>query len=126
MRLSKKQSNGKWEAYTDGGREPSGKDVVAWVKEALSLGAGEIYISSIDRDGTRKGYDLDLIKAITSFATVPVIGHGGAGDLASIGAAICAGGLDAISASSIFHFQDFTIEQVKEYLHDQNINVRLV
>jgi len=123
---AKKQQSGKWEAYTDGGREPSGKDVITWIKEALDLGAGEIYISSIDRDGTRKGYDLDLIKAITSFARVPVVGHGGAGDLESILAAVSEGQLDAVSSSSIFHFQDFTIVQVKEYLHENNINVRLV
>ena len=89
------------------------------------MGAGEILIASVDRDGTRKGYDLELIKQITSFSTIPVIVHGGAGNPESIEAAVREGGADAVSASSIFHYGDFNVGSVKNYLRKKSINVRI-
>lgn len=123
---AKRQPDGRWEAYTDGGRERTGKDAVQWARAAIALGAGELYISSIDRDGTRQGYDLELIKSISEIAPVPVISHGGAGDMASIFRAINEGGADALSASSVFHYQDFSIAELKKYLQQRSVNVRMI
>lgn len=122
---AKKRSNEKWEAFTDGGREPSGVDVVEWAKRAVLLGAGEILITSIDQDGTRRGYDLPLIKEITAFAPIPVIVHGGAGTLESFASVIREGGADAISASTVFHYNDVTIGDVKKSLRKSGISVRI-
>ena len=122
---AKKQAGGGWEAYTDGGRERTGKDVVLWVREALSMGIGEIMIVSIDREGTRSGFAIDLIKSITSFASVPVIAHGGAGSLESIFEVINTAGADAVSASSIFQYNDYKIGEVKKYLSKKGISVRM-
>ena len=122
---AKRQPSGVYEAYTDGGREHSGVDAVEWAKQAIDLGVGELFVSSIDRDGTRKGYDLELMKRITSFATVPVIAHGGAGDLASVAEVITDGKADAVSASSVFHYQECSIPHLKRYLKDKKISVRL-
>lgn len=122
---AKKQPNGRYEVYTDGGREKSGREVVSWTKEVIKMGVGEIMIASIDRDGTRDGYDLALVKSITAFSPVPVIVHGGAGSLDSILEAISVGAADAVSASSIFHYKDFKTRDVKKYLAKKGINVRL-
>ena len=121
---AKKQKDGSYEAYTDGGREHSGIDAVAWARRAIDLGVGEILVTSVDRDGTRRGYDLDLIKRISAFSPVPVIAHGGAGDLEFLDKVIMDGKADAVSASSIFHYGDFKIGDVKNYLKAKNINVR--
>jgi len=121
---AKKQQDGSYEAYTDGGREHSGIDAVELAKRAIDLGAGEILVTSVDRDGTRRGYDLDLIKQITTFSPIPVVAHGGAGDSGSILRVINEGKADAVSASSIFHYGDFKISNVKNYLREKNINVR--
>ncbi|QQG42893.1 MAG: imidazole glycerol phosphate synthase subunit HisF [Candidatus Giovannonibacteria bacterium] len=121
---AKKQPNGAYEAYTDGGREHSGLDAVEWARRGIELGVGEILVTSVDRDGTRRGYDLDLIRRISAFSPVPVIAHGGAGDLESLDKVIMDGKADAISASSIFHYGDFKIGDVKNYLKAKNINVR--
>lgn len=115
----------KWEAYTDGGREKTGIDAIEWAKRTIHLGVGEILITSIDRDGTKNGYELDLIDAITSFATIPVIAHGGAGSKESIKKLITDTGVDAICASSVFHYEDFSIRELKDYLVTQRINVRI-
>lgn len=117
---------GNWEAYTDGGREHSGRDAIEWAREAIDMGVGEIMITSVDREGTRKGYDIELIKKIASFAPVPIIAHGGAKDPESIYAAIVDGNADAVSASSIFHYNNYTLLNVKNYLFDRGINVRIV
>ncbi|KKT57843.1 MAG: imidazole glycerol phosphate synthase subunit HisF [Candidatus Giovannonibacteria bacterium GW2011_GWC2_44_9] len=122
---AKKQQDGSYEAYTDGGRERSGFNAIEWAKRGIELGAGEILITSVDRDGTRRGYDLDLIKQIASFATVPIIAHGGAGDLKSIERVVAENCADAISASSIFHYKDFNIRDIKNYLKEKDINVRM-
>lgn len=123
---AKRQTNGTWEAYTDGGRERTGKDVVDWVKQAIDMGVGEVLISSIDKDGTKFGYDIDLVKSISSFSPVPVIAHGGAGGYESIYEVIAEGKADAISASSIFHYNELEISQVKKYLKKKDVNVRIL
>lgn len=122
---AKKISEGKWEAYTDGGRERTGLDAVAWIKKAISLGAGEILITSIDKDGTYQGYDMDLVKAVTKFAPIPVIAHGGAGSAEHVLEVIRGGRADAVSASSIFHFNKLNITDLKKNLREQQVNVRL-
>ncbi len=122
---AKLQPDGRYEPYTDGGRERTGKEVVAWVKRAIGMGVGEVMIASIDREGTREGYDLRLIKSVTSFAHVPVTVHGGAGTLESVFEAVENGKADAVSVSSIFHYEELSIGKVKNYLHKKRINVRL-
>lgn len=121
---AKKQPDGTYEAYTDGGREKSGREVVAWVKEAIRMGVGEVLVTSIDREGTREGYDLALLKSITKFAPVPVIAHGGAGSLDSIYEVVVEGGADAICASSIFHYREHKIDDVKKFLAAKGIAMR--
>lgn len=121
---AKKIRDGQWEAYTDGGREHTGVDVVSWAKKAIELGVGEIMIMSIDRDGTKKGYEHKLIQAITSFSPVPVITHGGAMDPKSIHDVIAQCHPDAISASTIFHYKHNTIGEIKQHLQNNSINVR--
>jgi len=121
---AKQKADGTWEAYTDGGREPSGLDVVAWARQGISRGVGELMITSIDYDGTRKGYDHNLIRIITSFSPIPVIAHGGAGSPASVAQVILESKADAISASSIFHYEEQPIPKLKTYLHAHRINVR--
>lgn len=123
---AKKVRPGVWEAYTDGGREHSGIDAIQWAHKAIELGAGEILITSIDQDGTRKGYDMELVRTISEFAPIPVIAHGGAGSMESVATAITEGKTDAVSASSIFHYNDYTIQNLKNYLTNKNINVRSV
>lgn len=123
---AKKQPDGYYEPYTDGGREKTEKEVVSWVKEAIRMGIGEVMLASIDRDGTRKGYDLDLVKSITAFSPIPVIVHGGAGTLESIYEVIQKCMADAVSASSIFHYQEHKLEKVKEFLHKKKVQVRLI
>lgn len=122
---AKKQPNGSYESYTDGGREKTGIEVVPWIKKAIEKGIGEIMIASIDREGTREGYDLELVKSITSFAPVPVIVHGGAGSLESILAVIDEGRADAVSVSSIFHYKERTIGEVKKFLGKNGVNARV-
>lgn len=121
---AKKIREGKWEAYTDGGREKTGLDAIEWIRKGLDLGIGEIMITSIDHDGTKKGYELELVKAVTSFAPVPVIAHGGAGALEHIREAILGGQADAVAASSIFHYNLFSIGQLKKYLLEEKIKTR--
>lgn len=123
---AKRQPNGSWEAYTDGGREHSGIDAIAWAKQAIELGVGEILVTSIDREGTRKGYEYELIRAIGAGAAIPIVAHGGAGSLESIKGVITDAQADAVAVASIFQYQDYTINQVKDYLISQGINVRRV
>lgn len=123
---AKKKSDGSYEVYTDGGREHSGKEVIAWIKQAIELGVGEILLSSIDQDGTRRGYDIDLLEKINKFAHIPVIAHGGAGSLESLKEAVQIGRADALAMSSVLHYKDFSINEAKRYLGDNNINVRIL
>lgn len=119
-----KKPDGKWEAYTDGGREKTGVDAIEWAKRAIELGVGEILLTSIDREGTKKGYDIELIREVTAFAPVPVVAHGGARDPKSVYEAVAVGKADAVSASSIFHYDVYTVQSVKEYLSAHGVSVR--
>lgn len=123
---AKKTENDKWEAYTDGGRERTGIDAVNWAKKAISMGVGEVVVTSIDKDGTRQGYDLELISAITAFSTVPIIAHGGAGSKESVAKAITISHPDAVAAASVFHYNDFTINSLKKFLHSRKLRVRIM
>lgn len=121
---AKKQTDGRYLAYTDGGREKTDLDVYDWAQRGVELGAGEILICSIDRDGTRRGYDAELIKKISNACGVPVIAHGGGGDKISFLEAIRDGKADALAASSVFHYQDFSIKELKNFLSENGINTR--
>ena len=115
---------GAWEVYTHGGRTPTGKDAVEWAKEAEQRGAGEILLTSMDRDGTKQGYDVELTRAITSAVGIPVIASGGAGKAEHFTEALTAGGADAALAASLFHFGELSIADVKRYLAAQGVAVR--
>lgn len=123
---AKRTAPGKWEAYTDGGREKTAVDAVEWAKRGIELGVGEIQVTSIDSDGTRKGYDIDLIKAITAFSPVPVVAHGGAGKPNDIIMVVEEAKADAVSASSIYHYKIHTVSQVKKALARKKIPVRTI
>lgn len=120
---AKKTAEGGWEAYTDGGREKTGVNAVEWISQAIELGVGEILLTSVDADGTRAGYDFELIKAVAG-SRVPVIAHGGAGNEKDVLTAVHAGA-DAVSASSIYHYGLTSIVQVKHYLRENDIVVRV-
>jgi cyclase len=113
-----------WEVLTHGGREGTGIEAVAWARQAVELGAGELLLTSWDRDGHRSGYDLRLTKAISEQVTVPVIASGGAGTLDHLYDALIAGKADAVLAASIFHYGTHSIREVKEYLTGKGIPVR--
>ncbi|MBC7223447.1 MAG: imidazole glycerol phosphate synthase subunit HisF [Anaerolineae bacterium] len=113
-----------WEVYTHGGRTPTGMDAVAWARQAVDLGAGEILLTSMDTDGTRQGYDLPLLRAVTQAVSVPVIASGGAGCLEHFYEALTEGGADAALAASLFHYRELSIRQVKAYLAERNVRVR--
>ncbi len=113
-----------WEVYTHGGRTPTGKDAVAWATEAERRGAGEILLTSMDRDGTKQGYDIELTRAITHAVPVPVIASGGAGTPEHFYDALTAGGADAALAASLFHFGELSIAEVKRYLASRDVAVR--
>ncbi len=121
---AKKSPQANWEVYTYGGRKPTGLDVVEWARKAEVLGAGEILLTSMDRDGTCDGYDLALTKAICEAVNIPVIASGGAGTLAHLYAALTEGKADAALAASIFHYGKYSIEQAKKYLLDRGVCVR--
>ncbi len=114
-----------WEIYTHGGRTPTGIDAIAWAKKMERFGAGELLITSMDRDGTKKGFDLDLMKTITSQTGIPAIASGGVGNLQHFVEGIMEGGADAVLAASIFHYGEYTIAQAKRFLAQQGIEIRL-
>jgi cyclase len=114
-----------WEAYVAGGRTPTGRDAAAWAREGVERGAGEILLTSMDRDGTNAGYDLPLTAAVAAATSVPVIASGGAGDLAHLGQALQAGA-DAVLCASIFHYGHHTVAEVKDYLAAEGVAVRPV
>ncbi|WP_073165702.1 imidazole glycerol phosphate synthase subunit HisF [Desulfofundulus australicus] len=116
---------GKWEVYIHGGRTPTGIDAVEWARQVEGLGAGEILLTSMDRDGTKDGYDLELTRAVARAVNIPVIASGGAGTLEHIAEVLTAGEADAALAASIFHFGQYSIRQVKEYLKEKGVPVRL-
>jgi len=114
-----------WEVYLHGGRTPTGIDAVEWAKKAEALGAGEILLTSMDRDGTKDGYDIPLTKAIADSVNIPVIASGGAGKLEHFYDVINEAGADAVLAASLFHYGELKIKDVKEYLHAKGVPVRL-
>jgi len=115
----------RWEVYVNGGRTPTGIDVVAWAKKVERLGAGEILLTSMDYDGTKKGFDLDLTRAVSEAVAVPVIASGGAGRLAHLYDALTKGKADAVLAASIFHYREYSVPQAKRYLLRRGVPVRL-
>jgi cyclase len=117
-------SGSRWEVYINSGQKPTGLDALAWAEKAVELGAGEIMLTSIDADGHRTGYDLDLIRTISRAVSVPVIASGGAGAPEDLYQALTAGNADAVLAASIFHYGAFSIMEIKDYLSGKGIPVR--
>ncbi|HSB10680.1 MAG TPA: imidazole glycerol phosphate synthase subunit HisF [Blastocatellia bacterium] len=113
-----------WEVYSHGGRTPTGMDAIAWARRAQELGAGEILLTSMDCDGTRDGYDIELTRAVAQAVSIPVIASGGAGTLDHLYQALETGKAAAVLAASIFHFGEFTIGQAKDYLRSRGVPVR--
>lgn len=118
-------SSDEWEVYTHGGRKPTGLDAIGWAANAEEMGAGEILLTSMDRDGTQDGYDLELLKAVGEVVNIPVIASGGAGRLEHFSDAITKGSADAVLAASLFHFGQLKVREVKEHLAASGIPVRL-
>jgi cyclase len=121
---AKREGNG-WTVYSHGGRNPTGQDAVRWAQEGVERGAGEILLTSMDNDGTKDGYDLELTRAVAEAVSVPVIASGGAGEPEHMRAALDEGHADAALAASIFHFAEFSISGTKAYLKERGIPVRL-
>ena len=122
---AKKISENKWIVFSHGGRNDTGKDLIEWVKEVERRGAGEILLTSMDADGTKNGYDLELIKQVSEAVGIPIIASGGAGNLDHLANAITKGKANAVLAASIFHFGTYSISEAKEHLKSLNIPVRL-
>jgi cyclase len=122
---AKKVAPDRWEVFSHGGRKATGLDAVDWAKKAVSLGAGEIVLNSIDADGTKAGFDLVITRRISEAVGVPVVASGGAGKLEHMAAVLLEGKADAVLAASIFHYGEYTVGDVKQYLAKQNIPVRL-
>jgi len=114
-----------WEVYTHGGRKATGLDAVEWAKRMQRLGAGEILLTSMDRDGQKTGFDLALTRAVTGVLEIPVIASGGVGNLQHLADGVKKGGADAVLAASIFHFGEYTVQQAKQFMAAQGIEVRL-
>ncbi|MCO5122110.1 MAG: imidazole glycerol phosphate synthase subunit HisF [Burkholderiaceae bacterium] len=122
---AKSTGEGRWEVFTHGGRRATGLDAVAWAQEVVRLGAGEILLTSMDRDGTKQGFDLALTRAVSDSVEVPVIASGGVGALSHLADGVTIGGADAVLAASIFHFGEFTIPEAKRFMADRGIPMRL-
>lgn len=124
--IDARRSGAGWEIYTHGGRRATGIDAVAWARRMAELGAGEILLTSMDRDGTRDGYDLELTAAVSDAVGVPVIASGGVGDLRHLAEGLTTGKADAVLAASIFHYGDYTVGDARRYLAERGIPVRPV
>jgi cyclase len=123
---AKRRADGSsWEVYTHGGRKPTGLDAVEWARRMTAAGAGEILLTSMDRDGTRDGFDLALTRAVADAVTVPVIASGGVGSREDLAQGVLAGGADAVLAASVFHFGEFSVREAKEHMRARGIEVRL-
>ncbi|TXL65489.1 imidazole glycerol phosphate synthase subunit HisF [Zeimonas arvi] len=116
---------GRWEVFTHGGRRPTGLDAIEWARRAEALGAGEILLTSMDRDGTKQGFDLPLTRAVADAVGIPVIASGGVGNLQHLADGVTEGRADAVLAASIFHFGEYTVQQAKRYMAERGIPVRL-
>jgi cyclase len=123
---AKKVATDRWEVFAQGGRKATGLEAVEWAKRAAHLGAGEIVLNSIDADGTKAGFDLEITRRVSESVHVPVVASGGAGKLEHMAEVLLAGKADAVLAASIFHFGEFTVGDVKEYLKGRGIAVRMV
>jgi imidazole glycerol-phosphate synthase subunit HisF len=123
--IDAKRENGGLRVYLDGGRVPVERDAVEWAREATERGAGEVLLTSMDRDGTEDGYDIELTRAVADAVTVPVIASGGAGSLQHLSEAITEGGADAVLCASIFHYGTFRVQEAKEHLAAAGIPVRI-
>jgi cyclase len=123
--IDAKKSGSSWEVFTHGGRKPTGLDAVDWARRMEQAGAGEILLTSMDRDGTRDGFDLALTRAVADAVGVPVIASGGVGKLEHMAEGVIEGRADAVLAASVFHFGDFTVRQAKEHMRLRGIEVRL-
>ncbi|MAX02550.1 MAG: imidazole glycerol phosphate synthase subunit HisF [Pseudomonadota bacterium] len=123
--VSEKDKPLKWEIFTYGGRNPTGINVIEWVKRMAGYGAGEILLTSMDRDGTKIGFDLVLNKAVSNAVQVPIIASGGVGNLEHLAEGVLEGEADAVLAASIFHFQEYSIREAKKYMASRGIEVRL-
>ncbi|MCQ9208815.1 MAG: imidazole glycerol phosphate synthase subunit HisF [Omnitrophica bacterium] len=121
---AKRKDKGRWQVYTYGGSKPTELDALEWAKNAERLGAGEILLTSMDRDGTKDGYDLELTRAISQAVNIPVIASGGAGNPEHLSQALTEGKADAALAASIFHYGEYSIQETKEYLRNKGIEVR--
>lgn len=115
----------RWEIFTHGGRKPTGIDAVEWAAKMAAYGAGEILLTSMDRDGTKDGFDLGLTRAVSDAVSVPVIASGGVGNLKHLAEGVVSGGADAVLAASIFHFGEYTIAEAKTYMADRGIEMRI-
>ncbi|MFA5825165.1 MAG: imidazole glycerol phosphate synthase subunit HisF [Gallionellaceae bacterium] len=122
---AKQVAPGKWEVFTHGGRKATGLDVVEWATKMQRLGAGEILLTSMDKDGQKSGFDLALTRAVTDALEIPVIASGGVGNLQHLADGVKQGGADAVLAASIFHFGEYTVQQAKQFMAQQGIEVRL-
>ena len=125
LAVDAKRRAGSWEVYVGGGRYPTGIDAVTWIEEAASLGAGEILLTSMDRDGTQSGYDLELLKQVSERVRIPLIASGGAGSPEHLLEGLQEGCADAVLAASIFHYDQYSIAEVKEYLSERGVTMRL-
>ena len=122
---AKRRAAGGWEVYTHGGRRPTGIDALDWARRMAAAGAGEILLTSMDRDGTRDGFDLALTLGVTQAVDIPVIASGGAGTLEHLAQGVLEGGADAVLAASIFHFGQHTVQEAKRHMRERGIEVRL-
>jgi len=123
--LDVKRSNGSWTVWTKAGTESTGKDALLWADEVVQRGAGELLVTSMDRDGTTSGYDVELLRAISDRVSVPLVASGGAGSKEHLRDAILLGHADAVLAASIFHYNRISISELKSFLHNNNIPVRM-
>lgn len=124
-RVSAEGEPGRWEIFTHGGRKPTGLDAIAWAQKMVSLGAGEILLTSMDRDGTKNGFDLPLVRGVSDGVSVPVIASGGVGNLQHLADGVLQGHADAVLAASIFHFGEYTVGDAKAFMAEQGIEMRL-
>jgi len=122
---AKQTSPGKWEVFTHGGRKNTGLDAIQWAQQVQALGAGEILLTSMDRDGTKAGFDLALTRGVADAVSIPVIASGGVGNLDHLADGVTLGRADAVLAASIFHYGEFTVREAKEHMRQRGVEVRL-